>query len=127
MPRPIRRRELLKNAACGFGYLALAGLAAERAAAGPVNPLAPRVPHFAPKAKRVIFLFMQGGVSQVDSFDYKPRLAKDDGKKLAFDDARIIANTGMRGSEQRVMKSLWPYAQHGQSGHWCSVLFPEMN
>jgi hypothetical protein len=44
---------------------------------------------------------MQGGVSQVDSFDYKPRLAKDDGKKLAFDDARILANTGMRGSEQR--------------------------
>ncbi len=127
MPRPIRRRELLKNAACGFGYLALAGLAAERAAAGPVNPLAPRSPHFAPKAKRVIFLFMQGGVSQVDSFDYKPRLAKDDGKKLAFDDARILANTGMRGSEQRVMKPLWPFGQHGQSGRWCSGLFPEIN
>lgn len=127
MLRPIRRRELLKNAACGFGYLALAGLAAERAGAGPVNPLAPRSPHFAPRAKRVIFLFMQGGVSQVDSFDYKPRLVKDDGKKLAFDDARILANTGMRGSEQRVMKPLWPFAQHGQSGRWCSGLFPEIN
>ena len=127
MLRPIRRRELLKNAACGFGYLALAGLAAERAAAGPVNPLAPRTPHFAPRAKRVIFLFMQGGVSQVDSFDYKPRLEKDDGKKLAFDDARILANTGMRGSEQRVMKPLWKFAQHGQSGRWCSELFPEIN
>ncbi len=127
MLRPIRRRELLKNAACGFGYLALAGLAADRAAAGPVNPLAPRSPHFAPRVKRVIFLFMQGGVSQVDSFDYKPRLVKDDGKKLAFDDARILANTGMRGSEQRVMKPLWPFAQHGQSGRWCSGLFPEIN
>ncbi len=127
MLRPIRRRELLKNAACGFGYLALAGLAADRAAAGPVNPLAPRSPHFAPRAKRVIFLFMQGGVSQVDSFDYKPRLVKDDGQKLAFDDARILANTGMRGSEQRVMKPLWPFVQHGQSGRWCSGLFPEIN
>ena len=127
MLRPIRRRDLLKNAACGFGYLALAGLAAERAAAGPANPLAPRPPHFAPRAKRVIFLFMQGGVSQVDSFDYKPRLATDDGKKLAFDDARILANTGMRGSEQRVMKPLWPFAQHGQSGRWGSGLFPEIN
>ena len=107
----IRRRDLLKSAGCGFGYLALASLAAEQAAAGsaPVNPLAPRPPHFPAKAKRVIFLFMQGGVSQVDSFDYKPRLTRDDGKSLSFDDARVIANTGMRGSTQRVMKPLWKF------------------
>ena len=115
---PIRRRDLLKSAGCGFGYLALASLAAEQAAAGPsaVNPLAPRPPHFPAKAKRVIFLFMQGGVSQVDSFDYKPRLARDDGKSLSFDDARVIANTGMRGSSQRVMKPLWKFSQHGAVG-----------
>ncbi len=83
------RRDLLKVAACGFGHLALAGLAAERAVAEAANPLAPRPPHFAPRAKRIIFLFMQGGVSQVDSFDYKPRLDKDDGKTLPFDDARV--------------------------------------
>src|SRR5438094_9636946 len=104
---PISRRELLKGSACGFGYLALAGLAADRASAATANPLAPRTPHFAPKARRVIFLFMQGGVSQVDSYDYKPRLEKDDGKTLAFDDARVLANTGMRGSPQRVMRPLW--------------------
>src|SRR5947209_8797099 len=70
---------------------------------------------------------MQGGVSHVDSYDYKPRLARDDGKMFPFDDARIIANTGARGSSQRVMKPLWKFAQHGQSGRWGSELFPEIN
>ena len=70
---------------------------------------------------------MQGGVSQVDSFDYKPRLVKDDGKMLSFDDARVLANTGMRGSSQRVMKPLWKFAQHGECGRWASDLFPEIN
>src|SRR3712207_5174755 len=93
------RRTALKSAACGFGYLALASLMGHRAFAGssPVtSPLAARLPHFAPKAKRVIFLFMQGGVSHVDSFDYKPELFKHDGKTMSFDNARVIANTGMR-------------------------------
>ncbi len=82
--------------------------------------------HHAPRAKRVIFLFMQGGVSQVDSFDYKPRLARDDGKKMPFDDARLRANSGEGESSQRVMKSPWKFAQHGQCGRWVSELFPEM-
>lgn len=116
------RRQALKTLACGFGYLALAGLAGQAAA----NPLAPRPPHFQPRAKRIIFIFMQGGPSHVDTFDYKPRLIKDDGKKLAFNDARTIANTGSRGTEQRVMKPLWNFKQHGQSGLWVSDLFPEM-
>src|SRR5262245_58741246 len=100
MNGPITRRDWLRSTGCGFGYLALAGLAAEQAAAASAsaNPLAPKVPHFAPRAKRIIFLFMQGGVSHVDSYDYKPQLEKNDGKTLAFDDARILANTGMRGS-----------------------------
>jgi hypothetical protein len=131
MTLPISRRDLLRNAGCGFGYLALAGLAAQRAFAETrspsTNPLAPRPPHFAPRAKRVIFLFMQGGVSQVDSFDYKPELIKADGKTLSFDDARVLANTGKRGSAQRAMKPLWKFAQHGASGRWASDLFPEMN
>ncbi len=129
MTGPIHRRQLLRSAGCGFGYLALAGLAAseQARAADLANPLAIRPTHFAPKAKRVIFIFMQGGVSQVDSFDYKARLAKDDGKKMAFDDARVIANTGVKGSSQRVMKSLWNFKQHGQSGKWASDLFPEIN
>lgn len=111
------RRQALQSAACGFGYLALAGMS---------NAALPK-PMFRPKAKRVIFLFMQGGVSHVDSFDYKPRLIKDDGKMVGFDDARIIANTGMRGSSQRVMKPLWKFGQHGQTGRWASDLFPEIN
>jgi hypothetical protein len=123
-PMPLSRRAALQSAACGFGYLALAGLTSS-AAIG--NPLAPRLPHFPPRAKRVIFLFMQGGVSHVDSFDYKPLLDKQDGKQMPFDDARTVANTGQRGSSQRVMKPLWDFAQHGQSGKWASTLFPHIN
>ncbi len=65
-------------------------------------------------------------MSQVDSFDYKPRLAADDGKKMPFHDARQKANTGKSESSQRVMKSPWKFAQYGESGHWVSELFPEM-
>src|SRR5262249_45515876 len=108
------RRQALKIAACGFGHLALSALAPQRAAAA--DPLAPKTPHHKAKAKRVIFLFMQGGVSHVDSYDHKPRLDADDGKRLSFDDARVLANTGMRGSSQRVMKPLWKFRKHGQSG-----------
>jgi hypothetical protein len=121
---PISRREWLSQTGCGFGALALAGLVSQDTSA---NSLAPKVTHHQPKAKRVIFLFMQGGVSHVDSFDYKPRLIKEDGKQFAFDDARIIANTGMRGTTQRVMKPLWKFSQHGQCGRWASDLFPEIN
>jgi hypothetical protein len=126
-PTPLSRREALKTAACGFGYLALAGLSAEQAGAAGANPLAARAPHFKPKAKRVIFLFMQGGVSHVDSFDYKPRLVKDDGKTVTFEDARALANTGRRGVSHRVMKPLWKFGQHGKCGRWASELFPEVN
>ncbi len=120
----LTRRSALQSLACGFGHLALAGLAGQRAlAAG--NPLAPRQPHFLPKAKRVIFLFMQGGVSHVDSWDYKPRLSADDGKMMHFDDARTIAKTG-KGATQRVMKPMWEFKQRGQSGLWASELFPYM-
>ncbi len=121
----VSRRDLLKHTACGFGSLALAGLATERAAAA--NPLLARAPHFPAKAKRVIFLFMQGGVSHVDSYDHKPLLDRHDGKAMLFDDARVLANTGKRGSSQRVMKSLWKFSQHGQCGRWGSALFPEVN
>jgi hypothetical protein len=123
-PGLFSRRRALKSLACGSGYLALAGLAG-RAAAGS-NPLAARLPHHAPRAKRVIFLFMQGGPSQIDTFDYKPALEKFDGTKMPFDDARTIANTGNRGTDQRVMKSPWKFARHGRSGRWVSELFPEM-
>ena len=72
------RRQLLSQAACGFGSLALSGLLSETAMAES-SPLAVKQPHFAPKAKRIIFIFMQGGPSHVDTFNYKPRLDKDNG------------------------------------------------
>ncbi len=125
-PKLFSRRYALKSMACGFGYLALAGLAAERAFGVNVNPLAPKVPHFKPHARRVVFIFMQGGPSHVDTFDHKPLLEKNDGKMMGFDDARALANTGARGTSQRVLKSPWAFARHGQSGRWVSELFPEM-
>lgn len=120
----LTRRAALARTGCGFGAVALAGLLAEQARASG-NPLAARPPHHAPRAKRVIFLFMQGGPSHVDSFDYKPLLAEQDGKQLSFADARVIANTGKRDSTHRVMKSPWSFAQYGESGRWVSELFPE--
>ena len=85
------RRDALGTAACGFGQLALTGLLNTSASAAPANPLRPRQPHLPPRAKRIIFLFMQGGPSHVDSFDYKPVLEKRDGEPLPFADARAIA------------------------------------
>jgi hypothetical protein len=123
----LSRRRFLQDSACGFGALAFAGLGASGLRAAEVDPLASKLPHFAPKAKRVLFLFMQGGVSHVDSYDYKPTLLKNDGKMMGFDDSRTIANTGQRGTSQRIMKSLWNFSQHGRSGRWASSLFPEVN
>jgi hypothetical protein len=124
--RPLlTRRQALQSAACGFGALALAGLHGQKGMASESSSARP--PRFAARAKRVIFVFMQGGPSHVDTFDYKPRLAKDDGKMHGFHDARTIANSGKRdASSQRVMKSPWKFQRHGQSGRWVSELFPEM-
>ncbi|GAA5507225.1 DUF1501 domain-containing protein [Novipirellula caenicola] len=79
------------------------------------------LPHFPPRAKRVIFLFMHGGPSHLDTFDYKPQLAKHDGKPLPFDKPRIqFAKTG------NLLKSPWAFRQYGQSGAWVSDLFPHV-
>src|SRR5262245_19467269 len=114
------RRQMLKQAGIGFGYLAFAGLLGERALSEPANPLAARVPHHPPRAKRVIFLFMHGGPSQVDTFDHKPRLAKDDGQELPFEPAKGTTVS------KKVMQSPWKFARHGESGEWVSELFPEV-
>ena len=119
----ITRRAALQQAACGFGSLALAGLSADSVQAA--NPLAAKEPHLPPKAKRIIFLFMQGGPSHVDTFDYKPTLYKHDGKKMPFDDARTIANSGKNATSERVMKPMWKYKQYGESGRYASELFQE--
>lgn len=123
------RRDALKRAGAGFGLLALSdllrmdGLLAPSAAAAPINPLAPKSPHFTGKAKSVIWLFMNGGPSQVDTWDYKPELQKRDGQKLeGFD-----KHTGFfANAVGPLMKSPFQWAQHGQSGSWVSSLFPEL-
>ena len=120
-PMPLSRRAALRNLACGFGYLAFAGIAAQAAARSAGRP----APHHKPRAKRVIFLFMGGGVSHLDSFDYKPALYTHDGKMMEFLDQRAIAKTGM-GATGRVMKPLWDFKQRGQSGRWVSELFPHI-
>ena len=101
----LSRRDMLRTSASGFGYLAFAGLSAQAAT---------KQPHFAAKAKRVILLYMQGGVSHLDTFDYKPKLQADNGKDFA---------TGKGG---KLLGSPWKFQQHGQSGQWISSLFPHL-
>ncbi|GAB4137742.1 MAG: DUF1501 domain-containing protein [Planctomycetaceae bacterium] len=117
----LNRRHLLKSAACGFGSIALAGLCAEQSQAARRNPLAEKSPHHTPRAKRVIFIFMQGGPSQVDTFDPKERLTQDDGKLIEFYNAR-----SRKVLKQRVQKSPWSFRKYGKSGRAVSELFPEI-
>lgn len=125
----ITRRTALQQAACGFGSLAAtAMLAANRPVWSATSPGSTESQtigyHHPPAAKRIIFLFMQGGVSQVDSFDYKPLLAQRHGEELTFDDARQLAKIGKR-TNHRLMRSPWKFARHGETGRWASELFPK--
>jgi hypothetical protein len=119
----LSRRTLLQNSAVGFGSLALASLLADESRAAPTtaNPLAAKTPHLAPRARRIIFLFMKGGPSHVDTFDPKPLLSRDDGKPLPFEKPRVqFAPTG------NLLASPWKFARHGESGLWVSDLFPHV-
>lgn len=126
----LSRRQMLQTTGCGFGLLALQSLIQQRAFGGSPSQseaaLHPAVFNATPKVKRVIFLFMQGGVSQVDSFDPKPKLQEFSGQKVPFDDARVIANTGKRGTPQRVFSSPWKFKQYGETGLPVSDLFPHI-
>lgn len=127
---PLSRREMLTRCGMGFGSLALAAMLGDKAhaTAGKLDPslsaMAPRSPHFAPKARSVIFLYMDGGVSQVDSFDYKPNLEKYHGKDPYQTMGKLeptqFANVG------KVMASPWKFKQRGESGAWVSDLFPHI-
>src|SRR6266545_488739 len=123
--KPISRRSWLRAAGCGFGYLSLSALLADEfkaLAAGSDNPLAPRPPHFEPKAKRVIFLFMHGGPSSIDTFDPKERLVRDHGKPLPIKRPLAFAD----GPVGPLMKPLWEFKPGGKSGIPVSDLFPHM-
>ena len=120
---PITRREALKASACGFGSLALAALCSDASAKESQSPLAAKQPHFTPKVKRVIFMFMEGGPSHVDTFDYKPALAKHEGKTPPYDQPRA----GSTGHKDSVMQpSPFKFSQHGESGLWISDRFPNL-
>ncbi|MEZ6133359.1 MAG: DUF1501 domain-containing protein [Pirellulaceae bacterium] len=122
------RRTLLKQSAVGFGHLALATLlgqsmsrADEPAQPDSENPLAALQPHFAPRAKRIVFLFMKGGPSHVDTFDPKPLLDRDDGKAPPF--ALPSVTFAQQGN---LLRSPWKFQQYGQSGLPVSALFPKV-
>ena len=114
------RRELLQTTGCGFGSLALAGLANEASGAD-ASPFAPKPTHHAPRVKRVIFILMHGGVSQVDSFEPKPKLDKHHGEKIKFYNARnrVVRN-------EKVYKALWKFKNSGEMGMPVSELFPHI-
>src|SRR4051794_5313063 len=119
---PLSRRQMLRRSAVGFGYLALSALLAEEAAADtPADPLAPKLPHLPARAKRVIFLFMAGGPSHVDTFDYKPLLQRDHGKPFPFARPRVIFN-----STGNLLASPWKFQKYGSSGMPVSTLFPNV-
>lgn len=122
---PVSRREMLRATSCGFGATALTALSQEYAEAAPQSPLAPKASHFAAKAKSVIFLYMDGGPSHVDTFDYKPLLEKLDGqdprKAMGKLEPTQFNNIG------KVMKSPWKFKQYGESGRWVSDLFPNIS
>lgn len=115
------RREMLKGCAMGFGGVALQAMMADEAKAS-ANPLAPKTPHYAAKAKNVIFLYMDGGPSQVDTFDYKPMLDKYHGR----DPKEVIGELAPTQFDTigKVLKSQWEFKQRGESGAWVSDLFP---
>lgn len=115
------RREMLRRATLGFGSLALADLLSRSALAG---PLAAKPPNVAPLAKRIIYIFLDGGLSSIDSYDYKPLLQRDDGKPLPGSIAKprfAFAPTG------QLLRSPFGWKQYGQRGMWASDLFPQIN
>src|SRR5207248_821224 len=126
------RREFLWQSGCGFGGVALAGLLGDDffrsqavAADGATkfaNPLAPKKPHAPPKAKSVIFLYMYGGPSHIDTFDYKPSM-------IGMDNKTITVKTFGRGGHKnqgRIVEPRWKFQQYGKCGKWVSELFPNL-
>src|SRR5947209_311898 len=127
------RREFLWQAGGGFVSLALAALlgedgflATQAVAADGIstfrNPLTPKKPHFPAKAKSVIFLYMYGGPSHIDTFDYKPKMKGADGKTVPV---KTFGRGGHK-NQGRIVETRWDFQQHGQCGHWVSDLFPHL-
>lgn len=108
----LTRRRALQSAACGFGSLAFSAMAGDQQL------------HHTPRAKRVIFLFMHGGPSHVDTFDYKPVLQARSGQRLPYAPAKNLDPSAT--AQAKLLGSPWKFSQHGESGLWASELFPEV-
>ena len=119
--QPLTRREMLTRCANGFGGVALASMLAEEGQANTFNPLAPKKPHFKAKATSIIFLYMDGGPSQVDTFDPKPRLTKENGKPFGMKMEATQFN-----SRGKTLGSPWQFKNYGQAGIPVSNLFPHV-
>ena len=130
-PLPVlSRRDALCRLGAGFGTLGLASVLTQQGAVSagiadtsPWNgsPLAPKLPHFAPKAKHIIQLFMPGGPSQVDTFDYKPSIEKYAGQR-----PKIVDRDSLRKTKNGLMPSPYGFRQYGQEGKWVSEIFPHV-
>jgi hypothetical protein len=127
------RRQFLDHAGTGLGSIALAAILSEqglladspkpiRPAIDPAAPLAPRPPHFAAKARRVLTIFCSGAVSHVDTFDYKPELVKYHGKPLPGSEKLVT----FQGENGNLVQPIWPFKPRGQSGKMLSALFPKL-
>src|SRR5262249_25143305 len=125
------RREFLWESGGGFMSVALAAMLGDeflarqslRADGTPMtNPLAPRRPHFPAKCKSVIFLFMYGGPTHIDSFDYKPTMKGRDNQTVQV---RTFGRGGHR-NQGRIVEPRWNFRKYGECGHWVSDLFPNM-
>src|SRR5437016_4099671 len=119
-PSAISRRQMLRSVANGFGMLGLASVLAE-ARGDALDPLAAKPAPRAPKARRIIFLFMGGGPSHVDLFDPKPRLTADHGKPLPFEKPKLARTT-----TENLMASPFRFRKHGRSGIEVSELLPHL-
>ncbi|MBL8211796.1 MAG: DUF1501 domain-containing protein, partial [Bryobacterales bacterium] len=121
---PMTRRTFFSRSSMGLGTAALASLL--QADEGSGTGMLPGMPHHAPKAKRVIYLFMSGGPSQMELFDHKPGIAKLRGSDLPDSIRQGQRLTGMTATQAKfpVVESMFPFAKHGQSGAWASGLIP---
>jgi hypothetical protein len=136
--RTANRREFLLRAGAGFGAVALQALQQSEVRAGedweveidPLRPFAPRLPHFTPKARSVIFLFLVGGPSQVDSFDYKPELQRLGGTPVPESFRKAVEATKFanvfHGCKEELLASPFQFARHGETGTWVSELWPNV-
>src|SRR5438105_8610727 len=125
MNQDVSRRNVLRGAANGFGAIALEYLLQRRiAAATRVNPLAQKPPHFAAKAKSVIFLFMVGAPSHIDTFDPKPALKKYEGQPLPASYGKVVSQ--FTAGDTPLLASPWKFSRHGQCGMEVSTLYPRL-